>query len=248
MIDKYILFLMLGHILGDFYFQKEKRALEKEIKYIGVVKHSLEYLLMMVILTIPVLGLDMFLAAIYASVFHGLIDTIKYVLLMKKKINNNYKTFVFDQFAHIISILILAYIMKSWNFQCLELQIIKNISDMFNFDMMYITKWILKILLIHSPANIFIQKILVDYRPQSQNEENIITTDKKAGRMIGTIERLIMLILLDANQYGALGLVLTAKSIARYEKITKDEMFAEYYLLGTLISTLYVLVCNMIIF
>lgn len=248
MIDKYILFLMLGHILGDFYFQKGKGVLEKEIKYIGVVKHSLEYLLIMVILTIPVLGLDMFLAAIYASIFHWLIDTIKYVLLMKKKINNNYKTFVFAQFAHIISILILAYIMMEWNFQCLELNIIKNISDMFNFDMMYITKWILKILLIHSPANIFIQKILVDYRPQSQNEENIITTDKKAGRMIGTIERLIMLILLDVNQYGALGLVLTAKSIARYEKITKDEMFAEYYLLGTLISTLYVLVCNMIIF
>ena len=49
------------------------------------------------------------------------------------------------------------------------------------------------------------------------------------------------------NQYAAMGLVLTAKSIARYDKITKDEKFAEYYLLGTLISTSCVVICKMLI-
>ena len=34
-----------------------------------------------------------------------------------------------------------------------------------------------------------------------------------------------------------IGLVLTAKSIARYDRISKDKDFAEYYLLGTLLST-----------
>ena len=47
-----------------------------------------------------------------------------------------------------------------------------------------------------------------------------------------------MLIFLFIKQYSAVGLVLTAKSIARYDKISKDKDFAEYYLLGTLISTL----------
>lgn len=35
--------------------------------------------------------------------------------------------------------------------------------------------------------------------------------------------------------------------IARYDKITKDEKFAEYYLLGTLISTACVVACKMIV-
>lgn len=31
---------------------------------------------------------------------------------------------------------------------------------------------------------------------------------------------------------------MTAKSIARYDRISKDQEFAEYYLLGTLLSTI----------
>lgn len=52
-----------------------------------------------------------------------------------------------------------------------------------------------------------------------------------------------MLMFLSLGQYSAIGLVLTAKSIARYDRIAKDKDFAEYYLLGTLMSTLIVIVC-----
>lgn len=50
-----------------------------------------------------------------------------------------------------------------------------------------------------------------------------------------------MLILLAVRQYSAAGLVLTAKSIARYDKISKESDFAEYYLIGTLLSLLSVI-------
>ena len=63
-------------------------------------------------------------------------------------------------------------------------------------------------------------------------------TDRNAGRMIGTLERIIMVIFIAIGQYAAVGLVLTAKSIARYDRIAKDQVFAEYYLLGTLLSTI----------
>ena len=62
--------------------------------------------------------------------------------------------------------------------------------------------------------------------------------------MIGTIERLIMVLFIALEQYAALGLVLTAKSIARYDKIAKEPKFAEYYLLGTLLSTMVVVLCR----
>ena len=64
---------------------------------------------------------------------------------------------------------------------------------------------------------------------------------------VWTVERFIMLLFLSKGQYAAIGFILTAKSIARYDKITKDEKFAEYYLLGTLVSTLCVVICSKVI-
>ena len=74
----------------------------------------------------------------------------------------------------------------------------------------------------------------------------MLREDRKAEEYIGTVERIIMLIFIYINQYSAIGLVLTAKSIARYERITKEEHFAEYYLLGTLISTLIAIIVSFV--
>lgn len=71
-------------------------------------------------------------------------------------------------------------------------------------------------------------------RKKAENKD----TNYNAGSFVGTVERIIMLIFLFIGQYSAIGLVLTAKSIARYDRITRDPEFAEYYLLGTLLSTL----------
>ena len=60
---------------------------------------------------------------------------------------------------------------------------------------------------------------------------------KKAGRLIGILERLIILTMMFLGQYGAIGLVLAAKSITRFKKINEEIDFAEYYLIGTLFST-----------
>lgn len=115
----------------------------------------------------------------------------------------------------------------------------------FHYDVEIIGRWILAILLIHIPANIFIRNFLGEYKPKTDGA--VIKADYRAGRKIGTIERLIMLAFLAKDQFAALGFVLTAKSIARYDRITKDEKFAEYYLLGTLVSTLFVVICRMLI-
>lgn len=112
-----------------FTFKKQKRAEEKDKKYIGVIKHSIEYLFAMVLVMLPVLNLDMFVASMCATILHWLIDTIKFVLLKKEKINNNYKVFVHDQCVHIVSIWMIAYIMECWKFRVLPLQIVRDIFD-----------------------------------------------------------------------------------------------------------------------
>ncbi|NLC26475.1 MAG: hypothetical protein GX777_07650 [Fastidiosipila sp.] len=69
-----------------------------------------------------------------------------------------------------------------------------------------------------------------------------------AGSLIGILERLIILIMLSQNQYAAIGFVLTAKSIARYSKLAENKIFAEYYLLGTLLSITAVILTYLLIF
>ncbi|MDE6607228.1 MAG: DUF3307 domain-containing protein [Lachnospiraceae bacterium] len=245
MINKYLLILGIGHLLGDFYFQNEKMAKRKDEEYAGVLWHSFVYYIAVLLIVLPIFDLNMLFAATCMALSHFVIDSEKYVLLRKRRIRKNAKVFVIDQCMHIISIFIIVYIMDCQKLSISYIGIVNNILNAYGYNAEILARWILAILFIHIPANILIQNFLEDYKPKSN--EAVIKNDNRAGRRIGTIERLIMLVFLAMDQYAAMGFVLTAKSIARYDKITKDEKFAEYYLLGTLVSTLCVITCRVLI-
>lgn len=59
--------------------------------------------------------------------------------------------------------------------------------------------------------------------------------DGRLGKAVGILERLILLTLVAAESLPALGFILAAKSIARYQELNNRD-FAEYYLVGTLAS------------
>ncbi len=61
-----------------------------------------------------------------------------------------------------------------------------------------------------------------------------------AGRKIGQIERAIILTLALMGEFGTISFVFVAKSMARFEQL-KEREFAEYYLLGTLLSIFFAL-------
>lgn len=245
MMNKYLLILVVGHVIGDFYLQNKKILKYKEEQYKGVLLHSAEYYIACILSILPVFSIDMFIAASCSAFMHFMIDSVKYLFLLMKRIKKSYKVFVLDQCAHIASILGLVYIMTIGNFAIGNTVLAESIRIVSGYDVETIFRWLLAILLLHIPANIFIQNFLGDYKPDGN--EIIIREDYKAGRRIGTIERFIMLIFLSKDQFAALGFILTAKSVARYDRIAKDEKFAEYYLLGTLTSTLWVILCKMII-
>ena len=81
---------------------------------------------------------------------------------------------------------------------------------------------------------IFFQK----YQPKDNQKMDTIPG---AGATIGLLERIVMSICIIFNQFASIGLVFTAKSIARYNKISESPTFAEYYLIGSLFSILSVL-------
>ena len=57
------------------------------------------------------------------------------------------------------------------------------------------------------------------------------------GRAIGALERALTLTLVLLGEYGAVGWIIAAKSLARF-KALEDREFAEYFLIGTLASFL----------
>jgi hypothetical protein len=59
--------------------------------------------------------------------------------------------------------------------------------------------------------------------------------DYSRGRVIGTLERVAVYVLVLQGQYEALGLVLAAKGLARFQNLD-DREFAEYFLIGTFLS------------
>jgi len=66
-----------------------------------------------------------------------------------------------------------------------------------------------------------------------------------AGKVIGMLERGIILTFALLGEYGAISFVFVAKSMARFKQLEKRQ-FAEYYLIGTLLSFFFALIVGLI--
>ena len=75
------------------------------------------------------------------------------------------------------------------------------------------------------------------FRPPATGDTSDVIgqAEYNRGRLIGLLERLLIFFLVLQQQYTALGFVLTAKSIARFKELENRD-FAEYFLIGTLLS------------
>lgn len=242
--------LMVIHIVCDFYFQSQTMADNKKEKLSWVLWHSLIYAgcsAAFILFMLPGVPLEY---TVYFVVGHTLIDTGKYFVC--KYINMKHfpllrqeqNIFIIDQMLHILIILIIAYLIGSAEANTFYNVLYMKVLKVFGISSMALVSWVIKILLIHKPANIFISSILFRYKPSAKETSEV--ADKNIGRYIGTLERIVMVILISINQYSAVGLVLTAKSIARYDRISKEQEFAEYYLLGTLLSTIWAIVVSLL--
>jgi hypothetical protein len=73
--------------------------------------------------------------------------------------------------------------------------------------------------------------------PQTNNmqEKNRDTIELKRGRIIGIIERILMYYFVIEGNLTSIGFILAAKSFTRFKELD-DKDFAEYVLIGTLLS------------
>lgn len=249
MISSVLLTFFIGHVLGDFYFQSAALAAQKDHSMPRLLQHNLIYLITMVGVTLPVFGSSLILTAFWISVGHLIIDGGKFSLVQKGLLKHVQEAVIYliDQLLHVLVIVgFIVYLMKD----LLTIDYLPGISSFLrplNGDIKVILSWVLILLLVVQPCSITIKKVLNHYRPIN---EAVVEEDglPNAGALIGVFERIFILLMLSANQFTAIGFVLTAKSIARYNKISESPQFAEYYLLGTLLSTLLIIISYFIIF
>ena len=102
---------------------------------------------------------------------------------------------------------------------------------------------VLAFIICAKPANIFIKTVLQTYSIDNQSKEE--NSQFKAGSLIGTIERWLILVFVILEQYEAVGFLLAAKSIIRFKDTETSK--TEYVLAGTLISVAVAVACGLVI-
>ncbi|MBL9216430.1 MAG: hypothetical protein JNG83_13215 [Opitutaceae bacterium] len=95
------------------------------------------------------------------------------------------------------------------------------------------------LLLTANEANLAIRAVFdwLDLKPRSLPAGGGVVDvgEFNRGRVIGMLERALLYVFLLQGQYGAIGFVLAAKAFTRF-KALDDRPFAEYVLIGTLLS------------
>ena len=236
-----IAILISIHLLADFLFQTSAYSEKKRKILKSLLLHCLIYFIVFEIVLLLILQFK-------KAILIGMIICISHLLInfIKNKLEKifpqrrlQFLFFSFNQLLHFIVILIFYSILNLENFTS-QLYIDLKDCEYFKTFILYIT--VFSIIL--DPASVLIRKLFISISPKTYPKA--YSEELKAGNIIGKLERTIIAILLLNNQFGLIGFVLTAKSIARFKQM-EDKNFAEKYLIGTLTSFLIVLITVLIL-
>ncbi len=236
-----IYILLMAHFLADFAFQTTKLAQKKLNDFKYLIFHALIYAGTFLITIFPFVKFSraIFVYSIIVS-SHFFIDWIRRIV-DKKFCSKSvmFATFIVDQILHVLIVTILYYVFA---LSSKTTALYGHVQQWSHFNSLVIYSLIFVI--IWDPAAVFIKKLFC-YVIEGNNcihDES----DPQIGRIIGKLERLIISVLVLCNQFGAIGFVLTAKSIARYKQL-EDRNFAEKYLVGTLTSALIAFITTIVL-
>ena len=229
------------HLLADFLFQTSAYSEKKRKKLKPLFLHCFIYFIVFEIVLLPILQLKKaILLGMIISTCHFLINFTKNKL-EKSFPQRKLQIWIFSinqliYFALLIGMNYIFNLENSVSNLYIKLQEYEN----FKTIILYISVFSI----IFEPASVFIRKLFTSISSKTYPKENL--EELKAGNIIGKLERIIIAILLLNNQFGVIGFVLTAKSIARFKQM-EDKNFAEKYLIGTLTSFLIVLITVLIL-
>ena len=229
------------HLLVDFLFQTSAYSEKKRKKLKPLLLHCFIYFIVFEIVLLTILQFK-------KAILIGMIICISHLLInfIKNKLEKIFpqrrlqiSIFSINQLIHFALLIGMNYI---FNLENSVSNLYINLQGYQNFKIIIL--YISVFSIIFEPASLFIRKLFTSISPKIYPKANL--EELKAGNIIGKLERIIIAILLLNNQFGLIGFVLTAKSIARFKQM-EDKDFAEKYLIGTLTSFLIVLTTVLIL-
>lgn len=236
-------FLVLGHLLGDFYFQSDEVVRRKKKEWNVLAKHCLIYCICVFACSVwfvPHADGAMYIIYLCAIfLLHALTDFCKGHFYPE---GNSCLWFAADQAIHLL--LLLGPAGRFAGNGTIELW--GNIIDGNAYQSSAAV--IICVLTCGKPASVLVKTVFQDIKNRGRElgalnlRAQETDTQDRAGAAIGILEREIIFVLGILNQFSAIGFVLAAKSLARFEQL-KNQGFAERYLIGTLLSALIAIIC-----
>lgn len=236
-----LVLLVAGHLLADFLVLTRDHVEAKD-RGDGFARHGVFVLVTHLIVLAPMSSIYAGVAVVVVAVLHVVIDRVKCRWVPESW--GRLKPFALDQAAHLVVIFVVWGVLARSGtvpaFRWLSAAQMGTylggavLASAFAFNA--------------NGGSVIVAGIL---NVLSRNEEDVEGDEGPAGyagagRMIGILERTLMLAMVLYGQWAAIALLVTAKSIARFEEI-KVRKFAEYYLVGTLASLLVALVVGFLL-
>lgn len=218
-----LVLLVAGHVLGDFVLQTERMVTGKrDWRWMGT--HVALVAAAQAAALFPFLSSGTLVVALAIAVSHGAIDAVKVRVAESPA---RLGPFALDQAAHGLSLiggwLLLLHVFRPTPLGPMDGAPLSSVEDIGLLVAAYA--------FIGNGGSAIVRGLLGSFEVGTEEEV------RGTGRVIGILERLLALTLVLLGEWGTLGLVLAAKSIARFKEL-EDRSFSEYYLIGTLASLL----------
>lgn len=215
----FILLQFFAHVLVDYFFQNQKTANHKNkngFKSKYLVGHIALVFVFSWVLSFQV---TFFIGAGVIAIIHYFIDGVK-AHFIKRPFIAKYLFFI-DQLAHII---VFVAVSVAWDRYF-------GIAPVFEMPISFSTAMMcIGYLICLKPANVLIKEIFYT------SDLEIIKAEElpNAGKLIGSLERILTLTFIIIGQFQAVGFLIAAKSVLRYKDT--ETLKTEYVLIGTMLS------------
>ena len=213
--------MLLAHLAGDFIFQPDRWISEKEIKRHRSPKLYLHVLIHGTLTMLLVWDLTFWLPVATIMVSHLLIDLAKVTF---QKSTTKVFWFITDQALHFTVIAAVWYLWESPDLKPLPIHSGKALI------------LITAVIFLTNPTSVIIKTFISQWTPDTFY--TVTTSLPDAGKFIGFLERLFVLVFILNQHWEAVGFLLAAKSVFRFGNLKEshDRKLTEYVLIGTLLS------------
>lgn len=230
--------LLLASLLADFVFQPSRLVEWKRQKFGGLLVHVGIVSVLSLVVGFGFWTRRYFALVVALGAVHLAIDWLK--IAVDHRRTDGYwplSTFLVDQVLHAASIAVLLSI-----FGLVPGRAAWTVLQQYIADPKY---WIMASIYVGSVAggSVLVRLFIQPFANKVTGKPGLLT----AGAYIGMVERFLLTSLVASDQFGAVGFVLAAKSIARYRQLEDDPEFAEYYLIGTLTSSAIAVVAGIVV-